>query len=56
MSLPIWKLVLIDMLLYDCWDERRSVSAKVCITSHTTASPQAHLKEGELQDSNCTGD
>lgn len=45
MSFPIWKLILIDMLLFDCWDERHHVSAKVCITSHCiTASLQAHLK------------
>lgn len=55
MSFPIWRLVLIGTLLYDYWDKR--CCAKVCVTSHPLrASLQAHLKEDELQDSNCTGD
>lgn len=44
------------MLLYDGWDERCYVSAKVCITLYQiTASLLAHLKKEKLQDSNCAG-
>lgn len=48
--------ILVDMLLYDCWDERCHASAEGCITlQHVTASLLAHLKEDELQGSNSTG-